>query len=169
MSNSFDLDQFRVNEALVALHLQARTMDEAVRQLADIFIREGYVKPSYTAAALEREMSCPTGLPTPGLGTAIPHAGVEHTLKPGIAVATLAKPVKFGELGDPTSLIDVSVVFMLSVTQPDAQVYLLQSVIELYKDEALLRRLHEATDASTIVAEVNAALDRVNSERKSAR
>ncbi len=158
MSSNFDIDTFRVNESLVAVHMQAKTMIEAVTHLSTILIEQGYVKPGYTAAALERENTCPTGLPTPGIGTAIPHAGIEHTLKPGIAIGTLAQPVKFGQLGDPDTQIDVSIIFMLSVTEPDAQVYLLQSIIDVYKDAELLKRLHAATDPGVIAREVNAAL-----------
>jgi PTS system galactitol-specific IIA component len=159
MSSTFDLGMFRVNESLVAVHLPATTMSEAITYLSNILLEQGYVKPSYAAAALHREETSPTGLPTPGVGTAIPHASSEHTLKPGIAVGTLASPVKFGELGDPTSQIDVSVIFMLSVTEPEAQVYLLQSIVDVYKDEGLLRKVQSATDASVIVDEVNRALE----------
>jgi len=163
MSTDFDLDAFRVNEKLVVVQMEAADMRDALTRLGAVLVEQGYIKPSYIPAALERESTCPTGLPTPGVGTAIPHAGVEHTLKPGIGIATLKTPVKFGALGDPESFIDVSVIFMLCVTQPDAQVYLLQAVINVYKDEALLRRVQAATDPGLIVREVNAALAGVRS------
>lgn len=163
MSTDFDLDAFRVNEKLVVVHMEAADMQDAISQLGAVLIKQGYIKPSYIPAALERESTCPTGLPTPGIGTAIPHAGVEHTLKPGIGIATLQHPVKFGALGDPTNFIDVSVMFMMCVTKPEAQVYLLQAVINVYKDEALLRRVQAATDPGLIVREVNAALAGVKS------
>lgn len=161
MTADFDLGVFRVNEKLVAVHMPAATMTDAVTQLAGMLVDLGYVRPSYVEAVLEREKTYPTGLPTSGVGTAIPHASSEHTLRPGIAVGTLSAPVKFGELGDVTSQIDVSVVFMLSVTEPDAQVYLLQSLIDIYKDEALLRRIQAAVDPAVVVNEVNRALDRL--------
>jgi mannitol/fructose-specific phosphotransferase system IIA component (Ntr-type) len=68
--------------------------------------------------------------------------------------------VAWGELGDPESLVDVSIVFMLSVTEPSAQVYLLRSIVSIYREEAALRRLHAASDAAAIAAQVNAALAR---------
>lgn len=161
MSHNFDLDSFQINEDLVSVHMQASTYAEVITQLSSIFLDLGYVKPGFAAAAIAREANCPTGLPTPGFGTAIPHAEIEHTLKPGIAVGTLEKPVKFGQLGNPDTEIDISIVFLLSVTQPSAQVYLLQSLVEVYKDEALLRKLQVAADPKTIVDEVNAALMKV--------
>ena len=118
MTNNFDLDNFQISRELVSVRMEAESADEVLTELAKIFIDQRYVKPSYTAAVIAREETFPTGLPTPGFGTAIPHAEVEHTLKPGIVVGTLEKPVKFGKLGDPDTQIDISIVFMLSVTQP---------------------------------------------------
>ena len=161
MSNDFNLDNFRINKDLVAVHLDAATSLDVITQLSEIFIEHGYVKPSYSAAAIAREETSPTGLPTPGVGTAIPHVEIEHVLKPGIAVGTLAEPVKWGQLGDPTNQIDISIIFMLSVTVPSEQVYLLQSLIEVYKDEQMLLKLQATTDPAVIVEEVNAALAKV--------
>lgn len=155
---TFNLTAFRLNTDLVTLQMVAESAEEVVERLSNVFIAQGFVKPSYTRSALEREETCPTGLPTPGLGTAIPHGGVEHTLKPGIAIATLAQPVEFGELGDPTKRVKVSIVFLLSVTQPEFQVYLLQSIVNVYKDEVALRRLYAATNPQDLVQQVNAAL-----------
>jgi galactitol PTS system EIIA component len=168
MAKNFDPDSFQMNEDLVSVHLKAQTDAEVITQLSNIFIDLGYVRPSFTAAAIGREETAPTGLPTPGLGTAVSHAEIEHTLKPGIAVGTLEKPVKFGQLGDPDNQIDISIVFMLSITQPKMQVYLLQSLIEIYKHESLLRKLHAATDPKIIVEMVNAALMKVKSKNNSA-
>ena len=152
------VDQFQVPEELVVVQMPAATMPEVIEWLGGVLVEHGYVRPSFIEAAIQPGSNCPTGLPTPGLGTAIPHAGVEHTLKPGIAIATLAQPVSFGELGDPESFVDVSMVFMLSVTEPAAQVYLLRSLVSIYREEAALRRLYAATDPAIIASEVNAAL-----------
>ena len=158
MGGNLHIDEFRVKPDLIAIHWPAKTATDVLTHLAGRLVAMGYVKPSYTAAVLEREQTCPTGLPTRGVGTAIPHAGIEHTLKPCIAVATLAQPVKFGQLGDPDLQIDVSVVFMLSVTKPEAQVYLLQSLVQVYRDERLLRRLQAAADPALVADEINQAL-----------
>ena len=151
-------DGFLVNTDLVVIQMVVVNSFEVVERLSNIFISKGYVKPSYMRSAIEREETCPTGLPTPGLGVAIPHGGLEHTIKPGIAIATLARPVEFGELGNPTSRVKVSVVFMLSVTQPESQIYLLQALMNVYKDEGTLHRLYNATNVEEIVKQVNSAL-----------
>lgn len=150
--------RFQVPEELVIAGLQATTYTEVIERLGNVMVEHGYIRPSFIQAAVAREQVSPTGLPTPGLGTAIPHADTQHTLKAGIGIATLAQPVPFGELGDPEGRVDVSIVFMLSVTQPDAQIYLLRSIVSVYRDEAALRRLYAATDPAAIAAQVNVAL-----------
>ena len=150
--------QFRVPKELVIVQLEAATVPEVIEQLGAIMVEHGYVRPSFIPAAILREETSPTGLPTPGLGAAIPHADTEHTLKPGIGIATLAHPVPFGQLGDPESRLDVSIVFMLSVTEPETQVYLLRSIVGVYREEAALRRLYAATDPAQVASQVNASL-----------
>ena len=161
MNDKFSLESFQINQELVLIQMEANSVTEVITQLSAILLERGYVKSSYAEAAIAREEIFPTGLPTKGYGTAIPHADIEHTLKPGIAIGILKEPIKFGQLGDPDTKIDVSIVFLLSVTQPSAQVYLLQSLVEIYKDEDLLHKLHMASDPITIVDEVNDALQKV--------
>jgi PTS system galactitol-specific IIA component len=166
MSEIFDLESFQISQELVTAQMEANTAPEVITELSRMLFERGYVKAGYANAAIEREKEFPTGLPTEGCGTAIPHADIEHTIKPGIAVATLKSPVKFGQLGDASNQIDVSIVFLLSVTQPSAQVYLLQALVEVYKDEELLCKLSEATEPEVIVEEVNSALLKVKHEMK---
>jgi PTS system galactitol-specific IIA component len=164
MNDNFDLDRFQINRDLVSVQMEAKSAAEVITELSLILFERGYVKSSYAEAAVAREKEYPTGLPTKGCGTAIPHADVEHAIEPGIAVGILKEPVKFGQLGDTSNQIDVSIVFLLSVTKPSAQVYLLQSLVEVYKDEDLLRKLQAAIDPNEIVKEVNTALAKVKAE-----
>lgn len=150
--------RFQVPEELVIVRMEAAAPNEIIERLGGVLVEHGYVRPTFIPAAIVREETSPTGLPTPGLGTAIPHADTEHTLKPGIGIATLARPVRWGQLGDPESFVDVSIVFMLSVTEPEAQVYLLRSIVSVYREEAALRRLYAATDPALIASQVNAEL-----------
>ncbi|MDA4633637.1 PTS sugar transporter subunit IIA, partial [Escherichia coli] len=68
------------------------------------------------AAVLAREAALPTGLPL-GLdnNVAIPHTDPEHVLKPGLAMATLCRPVAFCNMEDPEEKLQVSVVFLMAL------------------------------------------------------
>lgn len=131
---------------LFLIGLGATGRDEVLRTLAGALEAKGYVHDSYAGAVVAREREYPTGLQTT-VGTAIPHADVEHVREPGIAVATLASPVGFTAMGTDDDRVDVRAVFMMAITDADAQVTVLGQLVEALQDDELLRRLVEVADA----------------------
>ena len=65
---------------------------------------------------------------------AIPHADTEHVLRSGLGVATLRTPVSFGEMGGSGGRVDVKVVVLILVTDPQDQVELLTRLISLFQE-----------------------------------
>src|SRR5437588_7640495 len=92
--------------------LEVTSAEGAVRALAKALEAKGHVKASFEAAALQRERRSPTGLPFAGSAVALPHAEPEHVLSPAIAIASLARPVKFRQMGSPATQLDVALVVM---------------------------------------------------------
>jgi PTS system galactitol-specific IIA component len=90
-----------INADIVMLNEDIVEKDNILALMANRLIDKGYTKQSYLQAVLNREKEYPTGLPTNGVGVAIPHADTKYVLKPGIAVATLKSPVKFNVMGNP--------------------------------------------------------------------
>ena len=90
---------------------------------------------------LNREKEYPTGLPTNGVGVAIPHAEIKYVLKPGIAVATLRTPVKFNVMGNPDEQVDVKLIFMLAIKDPNVQISILKKLVSIFQEEQLLVKL----------------------------
>ncbi len=88
----------------------------------------GYVKDSFVAATINRESRLPTGLPFLGFNAAIPHTDSEHVIKPGLALATLKNTVTFQNMAFPNGTVDVSLVFLLALEQPKAQIEMLQEI-----------------------------------------
>jgi len=136
-----------VNPDLVVVGLGAENREQVVRAMGGLLCDHGYVTETWADAALERESDFPTGLPTQDVQVAIPHTGVQYCLKPGIAVATLAHPVQFVEMATTDSVLDVEVVFCLSITKPKEQVIWLKRLVSMFERPGLLRRLKSATNA----------------------
>src|SRR5436853_508474 len=86
---------------LAVARLEASNAEAAIRALAQALAKEGHVKGTFEAAALGRERKSPTGLPFAGSAVALPHAEPEHVNAPAIAIASLARPVKFRQMGSP--------------------------------------------------------------------
>lgn len=144
------LNSALLNSSLIHLDVIAENKDDAIKILANSLISNGYAKKSYLEAVLERERVFPTGLPTKGVGVAIPHTDTIHVINPAIALAVLKDPVKFNEMGNPTNEIDVRLVFMLAIKNPDAQLILLQQLIGLFRGAAFLSKLAKARNKQEV-------------------
>ncbi len=141
-----------IDEGLCLARLQAATAEDVIRALAARLLEKGHVKPSFERAALSREKRSPTGLPFPGVAIALPHAEPEHVVSPGIAVATLAKPVTFRQMGSPGTKLTVSVVVMPAFSEKEQAGAGLSGLIEKLQDESLRQRLVEAADPAAIAS-----------------
>lgn len=136
----------------VLLHVPATSADDVIRRLATLLEDEGAVRSSFTEAVLERERTHPTGLPLAGeLHVAIPHADPCHVLAPALAVATLERPVSFRNMADPDEDVPVSVVILMALNDPAAQVEMLQHLASLFQDVDRVREIHDAHSAEELL------------------
>lgn len=140
-----------VREELVVVPMRADSAADAIAQLGARLEAGGFVKPTWVHAALEREKVFATGLPTPEVGVAIPHADVEHVSRQAIAVGVLEKPVEFGEMGNPEGSVPVRIVCALAVAQSDLLVTLLQRLVEMFQTPGVLRRIAAARTPAEVV------------------
>lgn len=158
---------------VVLAHLDVADSEDVLRSLAGRLLDAGAVTVDFPEALRTRERTYPTGLPT-SVPTAIPHADPEHVLTPGLALATLARPVPFGEMGTRDGTVDVRLVAMPLLTDAREHLEALQRLMGLLSDEAAVQDLLDATDDQQLRerAEVRlaaAALPRAASGRRDAR
>jgi PTS system galactitol-specific IIA component len=141
-----------ISQNLIISQMQAKSWQIVIQELGGKLQQNGYVKESYIKAVIEREGNFPTGLPLGVINVAIPHTDVEHVIEPAIAVATLAQPVLFGNMGEQGNMLEVSVVFLLAMKEPHAQVGLLQSLVSAFQNPEVLQSLLQAESESEIKA-----------------
>jgi galactitol PTS system EIIA component len=132
--------------------LPAKNAEGAIRSLAAALERAGHVGPSFVTAALTRERRSPTGLPFPGVAVALPHAEPEHVLSPAVAVASLAAPVRFRQMGAPAVELEVRLVVMPALTAKEQAAAGLSRLIELLQDESLRARLAAAATSAELAS-----------------
>jgi PTS system galactitol-specific IIA component len=147
----------RFEAALCFARLDVANAEAALRHLARELAKAGHVKPSFEAAAVNREKRSPTGLPFAGGAVALPHADPEHVVSPAIAIATLARPVKFREMGSPATQLDVALVVMPALSAKEQAAAGLAHLIERLQSEPLRRALLEAPDAAAMLAALRAS------------
>jgi PTS system galactitol-specific IIA component len=132
--------------------LEAPSAEGAIRTLARELHRAGHVKESFEAAAVARERRSPTGLPFAGGAVALPHAEPEHVASPALGVATLARPVRFREMGSPATQLDVALVVMPVLTAKEQAGAGLARVIAMLQDGPLRAALVAAADPDAMRA-----------------
>ena len=132
----------QIDRDAIAVKVQAGSSEEVIRLLAGKLETLGYVLPSFAEAVLAREARLPTGLPMGrDINVAVPHTDPAHVVKPGIAVATLTRPVDLANMEDPDEAVAVGLVFMLALNDKDRQIDMLQQIIMTIQDEALSQKL----------------------------
>jgi PTS system galactitol-specific IIA component len=130
--------------------LSAATSEAVIRALAGRLLASGNVLPSFEKAALARERRSPTGLPFPGCAIALPHAEPEHVASGAIAVATLAAPVRFRQMGAPAIQLEVRIVVMPALSSREQASAQLSRLIELLQDATLRDALLAARDGDEL-------------------
>jgi PTS system galactitol-specific IIA component len=141
---------------LCVAKLEATSAEAVITELARRLLAAGHVRDTFERAAQKREKRSPTGLPFAPIGVALPHAEPEHVITPAIALATLARPVRFRQMGSPSTLLDVELVLMPALTAKEQAGATLARLIELLQDATLREALAGApSDAalSSLLAE----------------
>jgi len=139
-------------KSAIILNYPARDAEDIVVTLGKRLFDAGYTKESFIQAALEREKTMPTGLPLScGFNAAIPHTDVEHVFKPGVAFATLTNPVNFQNMVNPEDSVPVSLVFVLALDQPKAQIGMLQEIAGILQSPKVIEDLLTASECGDVI------------------
>ena len=133
-----------LKEELIVIDMKAKNSNEAIGKLAQVLYKNAFVKESYIKAVQDREKNFPTGLPTEGVGVAIPHTDVEHVNTPAMAIAVLEEPVTFRMMGMIEEKVKVQILFMLAIKESKTQIKLLQRLMNIFEDREILEKIHKS-------------------------
>ncbi|WP_422444919.1 PTS sugar transporter subunit IIA [Thermoanaerobacterium sp. DL9XJH110] len=140
-----------MDKDLIVLNLKAESRSDVISQLGNLMKKKGYVKETYKDAVLKREEKYPTGLPSEGIYVAIPHTDGSHVNNSAIAVATLKTPVVFKMMGNPENEVNVEIVIMLAIKNPDDQIQLLKKLMSVFQNRELLLKLKTSRNREEVV------------------
>jgi galactitol PTS system EIIA component len=132
---------------LIAVDADLPDAESVILHLAGKLFEFGAVREDYGEAAVHREQSHPTGLPTKPFCIAFPHAEAEGVLRSALAVASLREPVTFRNMGDPDEELPVEMVFLLANRSPEEQVRALRNLALVFSEPDKLVELRAITSA----------------------
>lgn len=148
-----------LKKELILLNMDCKDSQEAIRELAQAFVKEGAVKESFVEAVLEREKNYPTGLPAVAFDIAIPHTVSKHVIQPAMAVGVLKKPVEFHQMGSPDIILHPQILFMLAISDPKEQLSLLRRIMKLLQNKELLSGVKNAKSPDEVLRLLQPAID----------
>lgn len=124
------MNKIYIDKDLIEINLEATDNKEVIEKLSAILLEKGLVKTNYKNEVLKREENFPTGLNSGYISFAIPHTEAKFVNKTAIAVGVLKDTVSFKKMENKNETIDVKLVFLLAVNDPNNQVKVLQKLME---------------------------------------
>lgn len=147
------------DENLVINNLDVNSKEEALEYLSKILINNNIVKKEYLSKILEREVEYPTGLELGNINVAIPHTDSVYVNKGKILFAVLKNPIKFKKMDNPDVDIEVSIILMLAVSEPKAQIEILQKIFSFIQNQKLLLDIIKIKDKTKLVEILRKEID----------
>ena len=126
--------------------VEAADRDEALRLLADEFVKADVVREDFLDGLMNREAVFPTGLILDNMGVAIPHTDPEYVKQTQLGFMRLANPVTFQFMGDPSVDVEVNMIFMMAIKESHGQVEMLSKLMDLFGDNDLMEQFREVKD-----------------------
>ncbi|MGB9811326.1 MULTISPECIES: PTS sugar transporter subunit IIA [Bacteria] len=144
------LKDFVFDKDLIFLKENFSNREDLLRFLAEKLLERGLVKDSFVDAVLKREEEHPTGIYLGEINVAIPHTDIEYTNFSSVAVMTLLNPVIFRRMDDPNSEIQVYIVFMLAIKDPNEYVNFLGTLASKFSNSDFIKRISSETKKENV-------------------
>ena len=140
-----------IKKDLIYLDFPASSQEEALRYLANILVKKGYVKVTFPESIVEREKSHPTGLPMSSHKIAIPHTTSDQVLESALIFGRLKDEIEFAEMGgEPGSTLPVRLISMFALKDKKLIGDLLEALITAYQDEEMLDQIIRASKSDEV-------------------
>lgn len=158
---------FRFYPELVRTQLDVVDQKTAIQCVAFPLIEKGYVSSEYPELVMQREALYPTGLVTKGAMIAIPHSFDKATQGNHIAIGVLKHSVGFQNMEDMEQTLQVKLIFMLAISEACKQLEMLQVLMQMFKEEQLLKNMISMKSSEEICDLLNAYIATLSFTKKS--
>ena len=128
------------DERIALFNKHADSRDEALKMLADEFIKCGVAKDTFFEGILDREKVFATGLSLNNMCVAIPHTDPVHVNRTQVGFMSLDAPVEFIEMGTEDKKIPVTMLFMLALKGAHQQLNMLMKLMDAFQNDELMEK-----------------------------
>lgn len=138
-----------IRKDLIQVNCTVKDQFDAIALAATPLLEQGFITADFVEAAVERERTFPTGLPTK-IGVALPHTEAKYVIRESISIVTLRNTIVFAGMGNPKESIPVQIIFLLAISNPEKQLGVLQTIITIIQNEKVLHKIKNAKEPETI-------------------
>jgi galactitol PTS system EIIA component len=138
-----------IDEKTIAPKLNLDDRAGVITEMGTRLIKAGLVTDNFIEAIIQREEQYPTGLPTK-IPISLCHTDAEYVKESFLTLATLEKPIPFHEMGNPDSIQDVKIVFILGIKEKNEHITILKRIMELIRNEMLLAKIYASASKAEI-------------------
>lgn len=135
------MDQSLLDSQDIFINKSFASREEFYGFITEHLLSEKKIKPSYKESILKREENFPTGLDTGSIKVAIPHTDYNQSKTTQLVITTLAEPIKFRQMDDPSQEIDISIILLILFNQPKKQLVLLQQIMKIVQNQQILTNI----------------------------
>ena len=135
---------------LILDNINALNSEDAIKTMAELLLKKGFVEEPFIEAILEREQHYPSGLPMEGHKIAIPHTDATYVKKSALVFARLKDYVTFHVMGSPDETIKVRLISMFALREKKEIGDLLETLITMYQNNSLLDSIIKARNSNEI-------------------
>lgn len=143
-------EKIEINARSADLDLSCQNREEALRYLAGLLAKQGFIDAGYVSKVIEREKSYPTALQFESIAIAIPHGDAESVSISSIAIGRCREKMLFHSMEDPTETINVDMIVLLAVKDPKKHMIVLNNLMEMFAKRDICKRLLSETDAEAV-------------------
>lgn len=150
MTDSIKLANY-LSEPLIFTQESFKTSDDLFEGVSARVLQLRKVREDFLPRVKERERIFPTGIQLANTGVAIPHTDAECVLEEFVAVVVNNVPIEFRSMEDINQAVEASIVFVLGLNQAHDQLEMLQSLMGLLQNAAILSEIQAATSAKDVL------------------
>ncbi len=144
------MEQKFLKEDNIFIKKSFKDKKEALEFFSDNLMDRGKILDGFKEALLEREENYPTGLLVGDINLAIPHADHIYVKESEILLCTLENPILFQRMDKPEEVVEVSIIILLAISDPNAHIKVLQRLFSLIQDQTILKEIISEDDESKI-------------------
>ncbi|MDY4041725.1 MAG: PTS sugar transporter subunit IIA [Collinsella sp.] len=133
-----------IHRELMFPNLDADDAEGAIRKLGGALLQSGCIESGYIECVIERERSFPTGIEFPSGPIALPHGDAALVRSSAISVGRCSSPILFQAMGDKNNTLQVGIIIMLAVGNPDGHLEVLSRLMDALSDDSFCRAVRDA-------------------------